>query len=83
MNLELIWDIVWLLWMFLIVLAYFLTQTEKIKPTELIFTHINFAWASCLLFSLTIHFNLASFILEIVWISISLYGYYKYFKNKK
>jgi hypothetical protein len=69
--------------MFLIVLAYFLTQTEKIKPTELIFTHINLTGSVFLLISLLIDFNLASFILEIVWISISLYGYYKYFKNKK
>lgn len=83
MYLELFWDIIWMIWMFLIVLAYFLTQTEKIKPTELIFTHINLFWSVFLLISLLIHFNLASFILELVWISISIYWYYKYFKNKK
>ena len=59
--------------MFLIVLAYYLTQTEKIKPNDLIFTHINLAGSVSLLISLLVHFNLASFILEIVWISISLY----------
>ena len=59
--------------MFLIVLAYYLTQTEKIKPSDLIFTHINLAGSVSLLISLLVHFNLASFILEIVWISISLY----------
>ncbi len=83
MYLELFWDIIWMIWMFLIVLAYFLTQTEKIKPTELIFTHINLCWSVFLLISLLIHFNLASFILELVWISISIYWYYKYFNNKK
>ena len=83
MDLSLFWNIIWIFWMIMIVFAYFLTQTEKIKPSDLVFTHINLTWSVALLISLLIHFNLASFILEIVWISISLYGYYKYFKNKK
>lgn len=83
MTIELFWNVIWIIWMFLIVLAYFLTQTEKIKPSQLIFTHINLTWSVFLLISLIIDFNLASFVLEIVWISISLYWYFKYFRNKK
>lgn len=79
MNIELFWNIIWIIWMILIVVAYWLTQTEKIKPSDLMFTHINISWSICLVISLLIDFNLASFILEIVWISISLYGYFRYF----
>lgn len=75
-------NIIWLAGTSLIILAYYLTQTWKITPKDIMYTHINFAGSVLLLISLIFHFNLASFILEIIWIWISILWYYNYFNNK-
>lgn len=58
----------------LVLLAYFLLQTGAVKADELRYPLINLAGAVMILVSLTRTFNLASFIIEICWIGISLYG---------
>lgn len=49
--------------------------------TRLCYQLLNLAGALCILFSLLFNFNLASVILEITWISISLIGIYKILKS--
>lgn len=57
--------------------AYFLLQTEKIRSDELAYPVINLVGAVLILVSLMRTFNLASFVIEICWIAISVYGIVK------
>jgi hypothetical protein len=61
----------------LLILAYFLLQAEKIKSDSYTYLYMNGFAAALLLFSLCFNFNLASFIIEIFWIGISIYGLWK------
>ena len=66
--------------MIFIVYAYFLLQTQKAKSDSLKFQLYNLIGAVLLVISLLVHFNLGSFMIEVFWIIITLYGIYK---NKK
>jgi predicted membrane protein len=65
----------------LVVLAYFLLQLERTDPKGLAYNMINLVGAILLLFSLCFHFNLASFVIEIFWITASLIGLWKYLRR--
>lgn len=67
----------------MVVSAYIMLQTNVIDSKSLMFNLINLFGALFLLFSLTINFNMASFIIEIFWIGASLIGLYKWAKNRK
>lgn len=67
---------------FLILLAYFLLHLEKITYNNFSYPFMNFIGALLIVFSLLFAWNLPAFIIEISWIGISLYGLYRYFKNK-
>ena len=75
-----IFQIIGFIGMICVVYAYFLLQIDKIDQKSLKFQLINLIGAILLLISLCVHFNLGSFIIEIFWIGITLYGMYK---NKK
>lgn len=69
--------------MLFIVVAYFLLQTQKYTIESLNFQLLNLIGAILLFISLLVHFNLGSFIIEVFWIIITVYGIYKNFKGKK
>lgn len=69
-----VFDVIGLAGVFLILSAYFLVQSGRINPGELRYPGMNLAGAILILISLTNTFNLASFVIEIAWIGISLYG---------
>lgn len=58
----------------LYVLAYFLLQIQVLASDRYTYTVLNLLAAGCVLFSLQTHFNLASAIIQISWIAISLLG---------
>ena len=60
--------------MLCIVLAYFLLQIGKYGVSSLIYQLLNLLGAIALIISLWVHFNLGSFLIEIFWIVITLYG---------
>ena len=62
--------------------AYFLLQIDKIDAKGLAFNLVNLIGAILLLISLLVHFNLASFVIELFWIVASVVGLYQYFKRK-
>ena len=70
-------DAVGLAGTFLVVLAYYLLQLERIHPKSLSYNVINLVGAALLLFSLCFKFNLASFVIELFWIGASLIGLWK------
>jgi len=60
--------------MVLIVTAYLLLQISKYTIKSIRYQLLNLIGAILLLISLFIHFNLGSFIIEIFWIIITIYG---------
>jgi len=82
MSIESIANIIGLIGTALVVGAYFLMQLNKLNPKGLYFNLVNLAGAICLILSLLVHFNLASFIIEIFWIAASLVGIYHYIRRK-
>lgn len=66
----------------LIVIFYWLLQIGKVEVHSLKFSLFNSIGSVMILYSLFQTWNLASFIIEIFWLVISLYGVYKYFRKK-
>ena len=66
-----------------IILTYILLQTGRIKSESLIYSVLNAIGAGLIVFSLVYSFNFAAFIVESLWVLISLYGIGKYFFKKK
>ena len=75
-------DVVGTIGVSIIVVAYFLLQVEKIDPQSLIYSLINASGSMLILYSLFENWNLASVVIEVFWIAISLYGVFKYFRRK-
>jgi len=76
-----IYQIIGFLGMIFIIYAYFLLQIGKYDSKSLQFQYINLIGAILLLISLCVHFNLGSFIIEVFWILITLYGIIKHKKK--
>lgn len=68
---------------FLILLAFFLLQLEKVKSNYLKYLLMNLFGALLLLFSLFYYWNLPAVVIEVAWISISLFGIGKYILRKR
>lgn len=67
----------------MLIAAYLLLQTEKITSTSWAYLFMNLAAAGLIMYSLFWSFNLASFIIEIFWIGISIYGILRKYKKSK
>lgn len=65
-----------------IILTYILLQTDKIKSESLAYSVLNGLGAGLIAISLIFDFNLSAFIVESLWVLISLYGIAKYFLKK-
>lgn len=63
---------------FMILIAYFLLQLNRVNHHSLLFSIMNFCGAFMILVSLSFDFNLSAFIIEFFWLLISVYGIYKY-----
>ncbi len=57
-----------------ILAAYFLLQIEKVRGDSVQYLMLNLCGAILLIVSLMITFNLASFVIEICWLAISIFG---------
>lgn len=68
--------------MILIVLAYFLLQIGKCDIHSLKYQILNLLGAIALIISLMVHFNLGSFLIEVFWIAITVYGIVKNIRTK-
>ncbi|MGH8184764.1 MAG: CBU_0592 family membrane protein [Rhodanobacteraceae bacterium] len=66
--------IVGLIGTLLILLAFFLLQTRRLHGNGVVYQLLNAIGAAAIIVSLFYAFNLASMLLEIAWLLISLYG---------
>jgi membrane-bound ClpP family serine protease len=62
---------------FLVLLAYILLQTGKMKAAWISYSLLNAAGSGLILISLYFYWNLASGVIEVAWFIISLYGLIK------
>ena len=69
--------------MIFVVAAYLFLQTNKYTIRSLEYQLLNLVGAILLLISLFVHFNFGSFVIEIFWIIITIYGIAKNIKEKK
>jgi hypothetical protein len=67
-------DVIGIIGVFIIVLAYILMQIDKMDPKGFNFSLLNTIGAILILVSLYYDWNLASFVMEVIWLSLSLYG---------
>ncbi len=68
---------------FLIILAYFLLQAEKVKADSISYLLLNLFGSAGILVSLYKEWNFSAFLIEVFWIIISLYGIFKSLKHRK
>lgn len=64
----------------LIIIDYLLLQLNRIRSNSLSYSLLNALGASLIIISLISNFNLSAFIMEAVWVIISLFGLYRYFR---
>lgn len=70
-------NFVGLIGVILILWAYFASQYGLWQPDHTLFLVFNLLGSILLIYSLLYHWNLSSFIIEIVWIAITLFGFSK------
>ena len=79
---DLIYNITGIIGVSLIIITYFLLQAGKMKGDDLLYPLINLVGAIMVLISLYRFYNLASVIIEVFWIIISIYGIFKALKKR-
>lgn len=72
-----IFQIIGFIGMLFVVYAYYLLQAQKVKISSLKYQFLNLIGAILLIISLIVHFNLGSFLIEVFWIVITIYGMLK------
>ncbi len=80
---QIIGDIVGITGVLVIIIAYMLMQIDRMHPKGFLFSILNTIGAICILISLLYTWNLASFVMEVIWLTLSLYGTIKAYKNNK
>lgn len=71
------YDILGLCGVFIILATYLALQLEKVSAQDWRYSALNGFGAILILISLLHSFNLASFVIEIAWLAISLFGLFK------
>lgn len=66
----------------LITIDYLLLQLNRIGSNSLTYSLLNAVGASLIIVSLIFNFNLSAFIMEAIWVVISLFGLYRYFRSQ-
>jgi hypothetical protein len=64
----------------LIIIDYLLLQLNRIGSNSLSYSLLNAIGASLIIISLLFNFNLSAFVMEAIWVIISLFGLYRYFR---
>lgn len=75
-------DMVGILGATAILLAYFLLQANKMSAHGLLYSLVNLIGAVLILYSLGKAWNLTAVFIEIIWLGISLFGVWKWYKAR-
>lgn len=75
-------DIVGLLGVILLLIAYYFLNVNKLSALSLIYQLLNLIGSGLILFSLMFDWNLSAVVIEVSWMLISLIGIYRiYYRN--
>ena len=74
-------DLIGLMGVILVVYAYFLIQFEKVTVKDIKYSMLNVIGSILIIVSLFFNFNLSSFIIELFWVLISIFGIYRHIKK--
>lgn len=77
------YDILGTLGVLSIILAYAAVQSGHLASTRLLYSMMNLIGAILILVSLAYNFNLASVVIEVFWILISVWGIVKWFQARR
>jgi len=66
----------------IVLVVYYFLQMEKVTVKDLSFSSLNALGSFLILYSLLYSWNLASVLIEVIWILISLIGVFNYFKRE-
>lgn len=77
MMMDKVADIVGIVGVFFVLLAYYLLTTNRLSASHLPYQLFNFFGALLILFSLMFTWNTASVIVEAAWVLISMVGIYR------
>lgn len=75
-------DLIGTLGVVVILVAYFLLQTERIDIYGWFYSVTNLLGSLLITVSLIYTFNFPSFVIEVFWIAISLIGIVRYFRQR-
>lgn len=75
-------DLIGLFGVALILIAYWALQTERLAAEDWRFSAVNGLGALLIMVSLYFTFNLASFVIEVFWLAISLFGLWKAWRRR-
>ena len=70
-------DVLGLIGVAMILAAYAGVQSDRLPAADWRFSALNAAGAALILVSLAFAFNLASFVIEVAWLVISLWGLWR------
>lgn len=76
-------DMIGLIGVAMILIAYALLQFGRLAPTDWRYSALNGLGASLILVSLYYDFNLPTFVIEVAWVVISLFGLWQAFQRHK
>lgn len=76
-------DVVGITGVIIILVAYYLLSAHKVTAHSFKYHMFNCIGAWMILFSLYFHWNTASVVIELSWISISVMGMYRCYKAKQ
>ena len=77
-----LYDIAGVLGAAIVIVAYFATQQRWMSSDDWRFPAANLIAAVLITISLSVNWNLASFIIEVFWFLISVYGLVQYFLRR-
>ena len=76
-------DIVGIIGVILVLIAYYLLQAEKMHAASPYYLKLNIAGAVLILYSLCFDWNLAAVINEVAWLIISVWGMFKSLRGRR
>lgn len=79
---DILYDIVGLMGVSSILVAYLLLQSGKLSSNTYLFQLMNLLGALCIIISLMHFWNFSSFVIEICWLGISLWGIWKVYRKR-
>lgn len=67
----------------MVLTAYLLLQTGRLTPERLLYPLLNIFGSLLIIASLTVAWNLPSFVIQCCWIAISLYGMVRHSSGRR